>query len=282
MATFSERYNHTESRTVVQRESLDELTRIALWNLFYEFNEKLPHFYPASAYPQRDLARLIWADYLEKPLDEYSTIAETWRFAKHRVLKSEWYEACNFMEFLLAANKMKPLQVELARTLNLELEAKLTGYRLIDRKVVPVDSEAESAAISEALDDATSEPLSGVRHHLITAINKLADRAKPDYPNSVKESISAVEAMLELITKESVLSKALPKLTTSGVTLHPAQLAAWKSLYGWTSDEDGVRHSAKAPPNVDQATAKYMLATCSAFVSWLIEAARKANVPGLT
>lgn len=278
MATFSERYNHSEYRTVVQRESLDDPTRIALWNLFYEFDKRLDHVHTESAYPQIDLARLIWADYLGKPLDEYVNVANAWAFAKHRVLNSEWYEAFNFMEFLLAASTMKPLHHELTRVLNLELEAKLTGYRIIENKVVPVDSEAESAAISEALDTVASEPLSGVRHHLTTAISLLADRVKPDYANSVKESISAVEAMLELITNESVLTKALAKLEVSGVTVHKAQIAAWKSLYGWTSDEDGVRHSAKAPPNVDQSTAKYMLATCSAFVSWLIEAARKAEV----
>ena len=55
MATFSERYNHSEYRTVVQRESLDDPTRIALWNLFYEFDKRLDHVHTESAYPQIDL-----------------------------------------------------------------------------------------------------------------------------------------------------------------------------------------------------------------------------------
>ncbi len=54
-----------------------------------------------------------------------------------------------------------------------------------------------------------------VNIHISKAITLLSDRDKPDYENSIKESISAVEALCEVITgvkgKEATLSKLLKK-----------------------------------------------------------------------
>lgn len=278
--SFSERYGYSKSRVIVQREELDDDTRVALWNLFYAYNEKLRSDQSALR-PVTVLSEYLWGDYLQLPLDDCPSVTSVWSQLKDRVLRGEWYEPFNLLEFLLSTQPLARYHAELARTVNIELEKKLTAYRVINDKVVPLDSEAEGTAVASALDELQTTLLAGVRHHLSTAIDLLADRAKPDYANSVKESISAVEAILELITGEGVLSKALPKLPASGIKVHSAQVEAWKKLYGWTSDEDGVRHSAKAPPEVGQAMAKYMLVTSSAFVSLLVEEARRANVTGL-
>lgn len=280
MSTFSERHNYSESRTVIQYEALDEETRIALWNLMFAHSKMLENEGNVGYYPEDQLGRLLWADFLKKPIDEFNYPSRAWALAKPIVLEGDWYETYDLVEFLLLAQPLARHHSELARTVNLELENKLAGYRVISGKVVPVDSEAAASAITDALLAASAQPLAGVRHHLATAIELLADRPKADCPNSVKESISAVEAVCEIVTGEGVLSKALPKLAGAGMRVHPAQVEGWKKLYGWTSDEDGVRHSAKAIPEVDQATAKYMLVICSAFVSLLIEEARKAGVAG--
>ena len=280
MAIFSERHSYTEKRTVVQREELDQDTRVALWNLFYVYNEMIDNSGSNDSDPANLLARVLWADLLKNPIDDYHSVWRTWGELKESVLNGEWYEVFNLAEYLLGAKPMARFSSELARTLNNELESKLTAYRIIDGKVVPVDSMVEVESLADALDASKSSPLAGVRHHLTNSIALLSDRAKPDHANSVKESISAVEAICELVTGNGVLSKALPKLKDFGIALHPAQVDAWKKMYGWTSDEGGVRHSAATVPDVDQATAKYMLVTCSAFVSLLIEEARKASVKG--
>lgn len=62
------------------------------------------------------------------------------------------------------------------------------------------------------------------------------------------------------------------------VTIHPALEGAWSKMYGWTSDAEGIRHAAVEAAEADQAIAKYMLITCSAFVTYLIESGRKAKV----
>lgn len=77
---------------------------------------------------------------------------------------------------------------------------------------------------------------------------------------------------------ENDLAAGLKKLDSAGLTVHPALKQAWMKMYGYTSDESGVRHGAIEAATVDQSLAKYMLVTCSAFVSYLIEEGRKAKL----
>lgn len=278
MPSFSERYGHREVRTVIQHESLDDSARVALWNVVYFFVENMQADYRfAATSPDKDLAVFFWADHLKKPLDEFPSQGAVWLLLKGQILEGEWFNIFDVAERFASGLQIMNNKDTFIESFNHELEEHLVGYRFINGSITPIDSAEEASAISEALSAAASTPLAGVRHHLANAIEKLADRSSPDYPNSVKESISAVEAMLEILTKDGVLSKALRKLNLVGITVHPALLDAWIKMYGWTSDENGVRHSAAAPPTVDQATAKYMLVTCSGFVSWLIEEGRKAN-----
>ena len=54
------------------------------------------------------------------------------------------------------------------------------------------------------------------------------------------------------------------------VVLHPALKAAFGSLYGYTSDESGVRHAlTEDGRTVDFHEAKFMLVVCSAFVNFV-------------
>jgi len=52
------------------------------------------------------------------------------------------------------------------------------------------------------------------------------------------------------------------------------------AIYGFTSDEQGIRHSLleKESPTVDEADAQFMIGACSAFVSYLISKARSVDL----
>jgi hypothetical protein len=75
------------------------------------------------------------------------------------------------------------------------------------------------------------------------------------------------------------LGPALSKLQKS-VRIHPALAKGFDSLYGFTSDEKGIRHALIDEPvaEVDETDALYMLGSCAAFVSYLINKARKAGL----
>lgn len=159
---------------------------------------------------------------------------------------------------------------------NIRFEKFLVGYRFIEQKLVPMDNEIDIEAIERAREE--SRHFSGAHSHLKRASDLLADRKQPDYSNSVKESISAVESVVKAITEKNTLGDGLKHLRSRGVEIHPVLEAAWLKMYGWTSDADGIRHAGIEPATTEQAIAKYMLVTCSAYVTYLIETARQAQI----
>lgn len=110
----------------------------------------------------------------------------------------------------------------------------------------------------------------------------MSDKTSPDYRNSIKESISAVEAICKLIAKKqnTTLGDALNIIERQGlIALHPSLKKAFSNLYGYTSDADGIRHALKDEKiNADFDEAKFMLVACSTFVNYLISKAAKADV----
>lgn len=65
------------------------------------------------------------------------------------------------------------------------------------------------------------------------------------------------------------LGAALIKMEDSGVRIHPALNKALHQLYGYTSDDPGIRHGGIETANVDAPLAQFMLVSCSAFVNYL-------------
>ena len=53
-------------------------------------------------------------------------------------------------------------------------------------------------------------------------------------------------------------------------SVHQSLKEAWLKMYGWTSDESGIRHSLTTGADPGFAAARYMLVACSAFVNYLI------------
>jgi hypothetical protein len=113
------------------------------------------------------------------------------------------------------------------------------------------------------------------------ALDLLADRKSPDYRNSIKESISAVEAICSLVAGSSsaTLGQALKELEKKkSVDMHPALKGAFDKLYGYTSDAEGIRHALLKESNLDFEDAKFMLVSCSAFINYLRAKSAKAGI----
>ena len=156
-----------------------------------------------------------------------------------------------------------------SQEINQLFQKEYVGYRFIDGEITPISDEMEVAEIEQSLDI----EFQGCRSHIKKALSFLSDREKPDYKNSIKESISAVESICQIITGDSktTLGEALKNLQDNGIAIHPALKKSWSSLYGYTSDEGGIRHAEGLfESNVTFEEAKYMLVSCCAFVNYLI------------
>lgn len=76
---------------------------------------------------------------------------------------------------------------------------------------------------------------------------------------------------------QATLGKTIRKLKEKGIHIHSAMESAFSSLYGYTSDEAGIRHGGIDFTNAPAEDAKYMLISCSAFINYLVEKWAKAN-----
>ena len=161
--------------------------------------------------------------------------------------------------------------ISLFQLVNEYLKREYIGYRFVDGQLTPITDDIEIEAINQAI-NIKYEP---VRIHLSKANKLMADRNAPDYENSIKESISAVEALCEILTeikgKEATLGKMLKLLDDRGIEIHSGLKSAFNVLYGYTSDANGIRHAGNiGGPASTFEEAKYMLVSCSAFINYLI------------
>lgn len=285
MASFAERIGKREPRTIIQVEHLDPETRTALWNavlLVKEvFNAVDEETYGRDT-SEKDVMTYLWTRHFHGARDEMGGVASVWKIIKQNIKKAEWFEVLDLIEVIvkclddLDSVHLRDLASSLIEYLNNIFEQYLVGYRFIGNEITPISSRIDVTAIEEALKH--SQDFAGAQHHLDQAISLLSDRQEPDYANSIKESISAVEAVVRKFSTGKTLGDGLNKLETAGLTIHPALKGAWQKMYGWTSDEPGVRHGGSDAADTDQSLAKYMLVACSAFVSYLIEEANKKEL----
>ena len=277
---FSQRIGKRPVKDQLQIEAMDSDLKNGLWNVlhlahFGKMDGNQIHFLDRE---DQEFIRTVQRSFFKLPLDELPDWASHFvARAKRWLYEAEWYDAFDFIEFVSQFDNDRDFPA-VEEAFNKVLKQEVSGYRLLDGKVVQITSEEEIAAVQIALDTARKSRLPGVDEHLTAALSKLSDKKNPDYRNSIKESISAVESLAKVISGDpkAELGKAL-KTVESKVGLHPALKKGFSAIYGYTSDEGGIRHALLDTNDIDFEDAKYMLVSCSAFINYLVAKASKAN-----
>lgn len=190
-------------------------------------------------------------------------------------LDVKWYDKFDIIEealcylYKLKKHLYKDKQYfdSLKDDLNEEFERLNSGYRVVDRYITDIVTKEEIEAVEKAI----AENDDSIKEHLQKAIMLYSRRPDADYRNSIKESISAVEACCRKLTGENTLGKALKHLEDAGVSIPQMLKNAFDKLYTYTNDGDtGIRHALiegdAIPTNAE---ALFMLVSCSAFVNYL-------------
>ena len=135
--------------------------------------------------------------------------------------------------------------------------------------ILPSVTEAEGNTIIESLDTLRRAGLDGSAAHLTKASDCINGK---DWAGSIRESIHAVESVARRLDPKAsaTLVPALASLE-KGNALHPALKEAFSKLYGYTSDEQGIRHALLDRSNADVGMdeAVFMLSACASFASYL-------------
>jgi hypothetical protein len=269
-------------RDIVQIDSMDKPLRNGLWSLLNIFvweqvraSTGMYHGYYLSTHENRQiqtLCRRLWFGYFKKALDQ---LKNDWKKVHAELRKyffeCQWYEVYDFVEFVANNYDRSQFKDQFVDACNQTLEKEVSAYRFVNGLISRITEQQEVEEIEQALNRARGP----VQIHLRRALELLSDRESPDYRNSIKESISAVESVVAGVTatEKGTLGQLIKKLDER-FALHPALQTAFSSLYGYTSDEGGIRHALMEAETVRFEDAKFFLVVCSAFVNLV-----KARIP---
>ena len=288
---FSDRNGIRPENVVIQLNGFDKRTRIQLHNMINEMNNVFCRVVlDADPYNGRqdiqNFYRFVLGSVYSEPVDSrfFYKDDSIIKMINDSIINGDYDEVLTLIEALIqywdsqlrSAGRYYSHEYSsvyhgtLFEIANSRFEDEYIGYRFVDGIIVPISDRNEIESIQETL-NSRYKP---VYDHISKANKMIADREHPDYENSIKESISAVEAICEVLTgakySEATLSKMLKKLEENGVVIHSALKSAFNTLYGYTSDANGIRHAGDiGGPASTFEEAKFMLVACCAFINYL-------------
>jgi hypothetical protein len=274
---FSDRYGYKKPRELIQVESIDEPLKNGLWSILklqvWDTAQQSTGMYGGyyiSASSNKELHSLcekLWFHFFRSPLDNLdSDWLKVLSQLREYFFSCKWYEVYDFLEFVADNFQRYQFKDRFTGSCNALLEREVSAYRFVNGQIVRITEKEQLDEVERALENARGP----VRMHLSRALELLADRQTPDYRNSIKESISAIESLVAATVgiEKGTLGQLIKTLEDS-IGLHPALRAAFSNLYGYTSDAGGIRHALLEADTVTFADAKFFLVVCSAFVSFV-------------
>ena len=254
---------------------LSEEARRELWDLLTIFawhsNSGSHPSNWATDYHWREVFQTLHRDFLMKPRDEFDHNASVIvGLYKSLILYELPFNKVFDLFQMIMRHLLCPVDFT-AEVAAIFRECRL-AYVVDTRRpatILPAATKQEGEAIIGAIKELRQVGLQGAETHLKKAGEHLNSG---DWPDAVRDSINAVESVARQLDPDASkeLEPALASLEKKG-RLHPAMKQAFSRLYGYTSDEEGIRHAlltnATSPAGKDEAV--FMLGACASFASYL-------------
>ena len=273
--TFSQIQGYEQIPGSLKLEELPGEARTQIWNVFYLFIESSAERPPRRATPY---VVGVWAEILRSkhalidgcPLDEWNSEFDSICSDLRRSIETlPFNQVFDLVQFVL---RRCACPTEFAAAMKHVFTRCRLAYTIDEGKpptIVPAVTPEEGDAVVGALRTLRESGLDGAASHLRSASEFINAR---DWAGSVRESIHAVESVARQLDPAASrsLRPALASLKKQGA-LHPALEDAFNKLYGYTSDEQGIRHPRLdgADDNVGLDEAVFMLNACASFASYL-------------
>ncbi len=275
---FSKRRGIVPARVTVQTYSVDEPLRTKLWNcMCFHGLSRLSESDRDKSYRDHNTEYLVslYHSFFNWPVDTIPDYRpEAYNKIREYFFKCKWYSVYDFIEFSLRAYP-NGLMTSSVDCLNNSLEEEMAGYRIIDGLATPITSKEEIHEIEQAI----TSGMGPVKEQLEKALALFSDRSKPNFADSVKNSVSAVESLCVMIADDG--SKTLPKSLArveERIHLRKALSSSLNSLYGYRNVEPGVGHGGPRSDEVTFDEAKLFLVLCSAWVNYLLSKVSKEGI----
>lgn len=281
--SFSRRHGYQPLPEAMRLGHLSDEFRIQTWNLVRSALMAIEsygaggRFFPDSA--ARSLERVL-GRLSARPEDEVNTdYAHTMAFVKKVILQDHFNLVLDLLEFFSNEGPSWRPFAEEVRDL---FESAAAPYRFdtSDRPFhfTPRGSKEQGEAIKQAADTLRQAKMDGASAHLRKAAAAMNGGR---YAESVGNSIHAVESVARLIDPKAAktLGPALKSLKDRGVLNHEALKKAFSALYGYSSNEQGIRHALldKTEADVGLDEAMFMYGACASFAAYLVSKHRQIN-----
>ena len=264
--SFSQRFGYEKPPLDLSEDEMPASLRAGLWDairLYFMSSIETGGYWNKNF---SVLCNSIWFNFLRVPLDSRPKYPPDARAKIRLFILSDFsfHKVYSFLEFLVeyADGDAKGFTDFCSKV----LERERSAFRFAGSQLVKISDEESLIEVESAMVSASN----GVQIHISTAAKHYSN-SPPDYRNSIKESISAVEAAVFFLLgeKHGRLGHAL-KILSDQYDLHEAMRLGFEKLYGYTSDKDGIRHAILEEEEITQGDARYMLVSCSAFANYLV------------
>ena len=271
MSLFSERNGIVKAPDIIIKNDVPEAVANAICSALDGVGDilnQISDYDPYRGLESEQLEILIWTHFLNNRRSQFITgNVEEYIVA----LSTPWYKKLDLIEFVLKYLKAQCPAAHkfFADDLNGQFERLKFGYTIVADQIIERISDTEIDSVETAI----SKSNSAVSEHFKRALELYSQRPEGDYPNSIKESISAVECACRERTGAKNLGEALNAFEKKRVQIHPRLKAAFEQMYAYTNQPNtGIRHAmmdttGSYSPGSEEAL--YFLVTCSAFVNYL-------------
>ena len=218
-------------------------------------------------------------EFLKRPMDRFSgTIANVLGIYRDGILTGlEFNQVFDVLQIIRRHQECPP---NFTATVKEIFEHRQLAY-YVDTNgpptIFPISTGQEGEAISDAIRTFRASGLAGAEAHLRKA-GELINQG--DWAGSIRESIHSVESIAsKLVPNASNSLAAAMKVLEKNYPLHGAFRMGILNLYGYTSNEQGIRHALidrpDSPAGRDEAV--FMLGACASFASYLWRITQGSN-----
>ena len=218
-----------------------------------------------------DIFRKLHSEFFVRPLDEFISDSNHLVPLYRELILSDlvFHEVFDLLQFIMRHPYCPDAFISEVAAIFKECRLAYAVDPEQPATIFPAATEQEGETIIGAINELRQAGLSGAAAHLKEAGKQINAGT---WAGAVRESINAVESVARQLDPDSSkeLEPALASLERKG-RLHPAMKQAFSRLYGYTSDEEGIRHAlltnAASPAGRDEAV--FMLGACASFASYL-------------
>ena len=281
--SFSLRHGYEDLPKAMRLEELSNDLRREIWNevrrllLFHTRRAASGPYFSSSG---RRLIECVLGRFAKLPEDEVPTnFRRASDYCKEIVIESRFNRVLDLLEIMIDEQGIgSPFQHAIDELFKKHVAAYQLDSSGSNCQFLPSSSGEQGDSIQQALETLREGNMDGATTHLQEAAGHINARR---FADSIRDSIHAVESAARVLSPKNskTLTPALNSLEKAGVLKHPTLKSAFVKLYGYTSNEEGIRHplleSGVADVGLEEAL--FMFGACASFASYLTEKHRQGT-----